>query len=247
MYYYVYDEFVQDTKYERDLSLIETRLTDLGISGKIARLALFRDASELIRDEVRRGVKTVVAVGNDETLQKVMDAVADTGVALALIPLGAQNRIADLLGVPAGVEACDVLSARMIQELDIGSVNGMRFLHEVVIHAPKAPVVNCDGQFSLNTPGSVDVEVRNLALADEDVRAANPTDGRLEIALRVPKSGWFSKKSQHTTLVPVEQAVITSDVPMTLTTDGQSFEAKEFYIKAIPSQLRVVTGRGRKF
>ena len=68
-YYYVYDEFVQDPKFERDLAQIETRLTDLGISGKIARLALFRDPTELIRDEVRKGAKTIVAVGNDVTFR----------------------------------------------------------------------------------------------------------------------------------------------------------------------------------
>ncbi|KKR89303.1 MAG: hypothetical protein UU36_C0035G0001, partial [Candidatus Uhrbacteria bacterium GW2011_GWE2_41_1153] len=35
MYYYVYDEFIQDPRFERDLALIETRVTDLGIAGKI--------------------------------------------------------------------------------------------------------------------------------------------------------------------------------------------------------------------
>ncbi len=247
MYYYVYDEFVQDSKYERELSLIETRLTDLGISGKIARLALFRDASELIRDEVRKGATTVVAVGNDDTLQKVIDAVADCGVALALIPLGQQNRIADLLGVPSGVEACDVLSARMIQELDTGSVNGTRFLHEVTIHASSAPVIVCDKSLKLMPGRSVDVEVRNLAMPDQLVRAADPTDGKLEVVMRIPRRKWYGSKQLMATVVPVEQAVITSDKPMTLEAEGQSFDAKEFYIKAIPNQLRVVTGKGRKF
>ena len=44
MYCYVYDEALQDRRFERELAYIETRLTDLGIAGKIARLALFRDA-----------------------------------------------------------------------------------------------------------------------------------------------------------------------------------------------------------
>ncbi|EKD32917.1 MAG: hypothetical protein ACD_76C00116G0003, partial [uncultured bacterium] len=48
MYYYVYDDFVQDKRFEKDLQKIENRLTDLGISGKIARLALFKHADELV-------------------------------------------------------------------------------------------------------------------------------------------------------------------------------------------------------
>ena len=33
MYYYIYDEFVQDQKYEKELLRIENRLADLGLSG----------------------------------------------------------------------------------------------------------------------------------------------------------------------------------------------------------------------
>ncbi len=120
MYYYVYDEFVQDQKYERELAQIESRLTDLGISGKIARLALFRDPEEMIRDEVRKGVKTVIAVGNDVTLRKVIDAVSSLGATLGVIPIGKEsNSIAGILGVPSGVAACDTISARIVEEIDL--------------------------------------------------------------------------------------------------------------------------------
>ena len=106
MYYYVYDEFVQDPKFERDLALIETRLTDLGIAGKIARLALFRDPKELIRDEIRKGAKTIVAVGNDITLRRVIDAVGDSGVVIGVVPVGKDgNILSSILGIAVGVDA----------------------------------------------------------------------------------------------------------------------------------------------
>ncbi|MBU1126411.1 MAG: diacylglycerol kinase family protein [Patescibacteria group bacterium] len=247
MYYYVYDEFVQDQKFERDLALIETRLTDLGISGKIARLALFRDATELIQDEVKKGASTVVAVGNDMTLRKVIDAVGDSGVAIAIVPLGSNdNKIASLLGVPRGVEACDVLSARIIEELDVGVVNGRRFLNELHSTNVVGVKINCDGQYDLSPMRKSVLEVRNLADADDEVPAAKPTDGKLEIVLRTPSKSWIKSKT-GVTLVPVGHATISCDAPIQISIDGELFEGEEFHIEVIPNRLKVVTGRERKF
>ena len=249
MYYYVYDEFVQDPRFERELSLIETRVTDLGIAGKIARLALFRNAAELIRDEIKKGAETIVAVGNDLTLRKVIDATVDAGIALAIIPLGngTTNRIADMLGVPQGLAACDILSARIIEELDIGSLNAKRFINSVTITPSAALEIICDGKFKLTPLKKGAIEVRNLALADDVVRAANPTDGKLEIVLRLSERSWFGRKKTSASIVPVKQATIISKKPMVLSIDGEPFEAKELLIKTIPKQLRIITGKKRKF
>ncbi len=72
MYLYIYDEDVQDKRFEREMAALENRLTDLGISGKVIRMALFRHAAENIRDEARRGATTVVVVGKDQTLTRVL-------------------------------------------------------------------------------------------------------------------------------------------------------------------------------
>lgn len=245
MYLYVYDELIQGQRYERELALIETRLTDLGIAGKIARLALFRDAEELIRDEVRRGVETVVAVGNDQTLRKVIDAVADPKVVVAIIPLGPNNRIAEILGVPTGAAACDVLSARLVEELDTGSVNGMRFLHAATAENLQ-PSCRCEGGFTLTPARKSTIEIRNLAQSDE-LGAANPTDGKLEFIMRTPRRGWLVKRADALTFVPFTQLQLRCPEPMTLLVDGEEVKGQEFDIKVLPKQIRIVTGKGRKY
>lgn len=249
MYYYVYDEFVQDPKFERELAQIETRLTDLGIAGKIARLALFRDAAELIRDEVRKGAQTVVAVGNDLTLRKVIDAASELGVALAVIPLGGytNNRIADMIGVPSGVAACEVLSARILEKLDMGVVNGKRFINSLGVQTVAPATINCDRRFTLTPAKPGSIEVRNLALADEAVRAADPIDGQLEIVIRTTQRSWFGKKKPTATVVPVEEAIIKSEKNMEVSIDGELFDGSELHVKVVPGQLRLITGKTRKF
>lgn len=246
MYLYVYDEFVQDRRFERELALIETRLTDLGIAGKIVRLALFRDARELIRDEVRRGATTVVAVGNDQTLRRVIDAVQDAKVVVALIPLGQQgNNIASILGVPTGVAACDVLSARLVEELDLGSINGMRFLHVVMGDALK-PQISCEGSFAVAPVRPGPLFIRNLDYRD-DLGAAHPTDGKLELVMKTPRRVWLVKKSEAVTRLPFVEMLMRFPDEVTLLVDGDEVRGKEFEVRVLPRQVRIVTGKERKY
>ena len=88
MFTYIYDDFVTDKKHERQLSLIENRLTDLGISGRIERLTMFKNIRDIITDAERRGCETVVAVGNDETVGKLVEVAGDFDLAFGVIPVG---------------------------------------------------------------------------------------------------------------------------------------------------------------
>ena len=248
MYYYVYDEFVQDPKFERELAQIETRLTDLGVSGKIARLALFRDATELIKDEVRKGAKTIVAVGNDLTLRKVIDAAADLGAALGIIPLGnGENNIARILGIPSGVAACDVISARIIEEIDTGAVNGQRFINSLVIEDARGIAIDIEGKYRVTPIRNGSIEVRNLAMAEADVPVALPTDGSVELVIRTPEKSWFGKKKNAVSLIPVEDVMMFSERPVQIRVDGELFEGQKFRVSVIHGQLRMITGKDRAF
>lgn len=245
MYLYVYDEFVQDRRYERELALIETRLTDLGIAGKIARLALFRDAREIIRDEVRQGVETVVAVGNDATLRRVIDAVQDARVVVAILPLGPENAIASILGVPTGSAACDVLSARLVEDMDAGSVNGMRFLHEVK-GANLQPTFRAEGAFSLAPMRPSTIAIRNLAY-DDVFGAANPSDAKLELVMQTPRRTWLVKTTLEVTRLPFTELRMECPEEAVLTIDGDEIRGKTFDIRVLPRQIRMVTGKERKY
>lgn len=248
MYYYVYDEFVQDPKFERELSLMETRLTDLGIAGKIARLALFRDPRELIRDEIRKGIKTIIAVGNDATLKTVIDASIDKDVVVGIIPFGKEkNEMANMLGIPFGVQACDVLSARIVEELDLGSVNGNRFLHSAMLEGGVDLQIECDGKFIIKSFRRCWVEIRNLASQRDDVGQANPVDGKLEVVIRVPERKFFGKKKNTTSIIPVERLQIISKEVISMVIDGEKSEGMNFECLVLPKQIRIITGKGRNF
>ena len=247
MYLYIYDDYLQDKRHEKEILQIENRLTDLGIAGKIARLALFRDAEEIIRDELRRGASNVVVVGNDHTVRKVLDVITEHNVTFGLIPVGTPDVLAKVLGIPSGVAACDVLSARIIETIDIGIVNGRRFITGVSVPNFKASLT-CDGTYRMVPRKAGELEVRNVAMTKGE--AANPRDGMLETVLRVAvPHGWlgFLHRRIGTSVVPMHSIAIRSEQPITVYADGEQMTGARFDISIEPLTLKVITGRGRMF
>lgn len=248
MYLYIYDEFVQERRYEREIAEIENRLTDLGITGKIIRFALFRNAGEQIRDEARRGATTVVAVGDDRTVAKILDAVVETGLPLGVIAIGARQTIANFLGIPGGSAGCDVLSARIIHEVDVGCLNGKRFISCLRLLTPNVSLL-CDDRYRVSLIESGRIEIQNF----DDEKMANPQDGRLDAVIySKPRTGWFRYfgGSDGMTHLPIRSATIESaaaSTPLRLICDGQEIEGDAFTIALDNLQLRVITGRERRF
>ncbi len=248
MYCYIYDEFTQDKRFEKELLNIENRLTDLGIAGKIVRMALFRNVQEMVRDEIRRGTMNVIAVGNDETVHKVIDVVSGTDVVLGIIPLGAPNELARMLGVPEGVAACDVLSARIVEKIDVGIVNGKRFLTSLSV-ANFRSELTCEGMYRVTPDVAGHLEIRNLAGdATRNERVSDPTDGRLETVIRVGvKSGWFGRRRVCESVLPLTSMAIRSEKPIAVTADGEEMMGTRFDIGIETGVIKVISGRARKF
>jgi len=248
MYCYIYDDLTQHQRFAPELALIENRLTDLGIAGKIVRMALFRNVQDMVRDEIRRGTTSVIAVGNDETVHKVIDVISGTNVVLGIIPLGEGNELAALLGVPEGLAACDVLSARIVETIDAGIVNGKRFLTSISVPNFSAELT-CDGAYRIvpDEPGFL--EIRNLGGdATKSERVSDPTDGRLETILRVSvKQGWLGRRSLCESVLPLTTLAIRSETPITIKADGDEMTGTRFDIGIESGVIRVISGRGRKF
>lgn len=244
MYLYVYDEALEDRRHEREREALDTRLTDLEITGKVLRLAQVRDAIQAIRKEIREGATTVVAVGGEQTLRRAIEAVADTRVVVAFLPVGEQSKLAELLGIPSGIAACDVLSQRLVEEMDLGEINGRRFLHVSTMDLTGC-VVQCEQKYTLTPLRKAQLEIRNLAWPDEHA-TANPADEKLTWVIRCPRLSLFKKRAD-VSVVPLHRARIFCPSPRTMHVDGEKVEAQEFDIRTIVQRLRIVVAKERKY
>ncbi len=263
MYSYFYDDFVSEKKYERVITAVENRLTDLGIQGRVDRFAPFRSPKEMLADAVRKGAKTIVAVGNDDTVRKVIEIWPDFSVTLGIIPISESSALSSFLGIPMGEAACDTVSARIIEKLDLGKINNRYFLSHLKIPSDSV-TIECEGGFVVTPVGGGQVRVCNLSVpksqydAGIDVASScNPRDGALDLLvtsgdksfLAGLKSLFGRKKvgAPEVSIFSLKHMMIRSEKPIMIISDGGVYEDTQFKVEVEPQRLKVITGRDRKF
>lgn len=254
MYLYLYDAQLAGKPFQHALVRVETRLTDLGIGGKISRLSPLKNLRELIHDEVGSGVRTVVAVGNDATfLSIVNEVIAYENVTIGSIPLGAPSVTARALGIPAGVAACDVIAARRLVRLDVGRANTTYFVSGLRIPASLA-TLELDGQYQIKpNAGPYTATIRNLPPEGWDAAAIsrrfNPTDGWLEVVIDPSPAGggMFRRRSATPSILPCRRVKIIGGKSATVLTDGDRVLKTPVTVDVLPGKLRVIVGKTRVF
>lgn len=248
MYAYVFDSLVQDKKYRTESIRVETRLATLGIQGRQEKITILKNIQETVRDLIKRGAETIVAVGNDQTVIKVLPLLMEHDITLGIIPIGPDQAIAKYLGIPDGPAACDVLSRRVIRKLDIGKANTHYFLLQASL--PHHALILCDGQYTVS---ALDSESQMwLTNLSQSTDRSSPEDGRLELMVQGPasRSGWsmFRKSASDVSVFPVRTAKVQShhdQSPVIL--DGHTQVKAPVTIEVVARKLAVIVGRDRHF
>lgn len=254
MYVYIYDNFLRDKHYASVVKAMEVNLTDYGIAGKILRLSNYIDAKPIIDDEIKRGAKTIVIVGNDETFGHVLSRSATCECTFGFLPIGPGNTIADVLGIPVGVEACDVLSRRLKERLDVGWVNSRYFVSQLKIKPSRLEVIY-DERFRVTANDLMEMVVCNLRpffwkknKNDKDVQVVHPQDGKLEAFLRpLTKGRWWGYTYEDPSIFPFEEMEIRGEKPFVMEADGKVTKEIKVKIRLAHNKIDMIVGRNRKF
>lgn len=242
---FIYDDILNDRRFERGLAEIEARLTSLDIQGRIGRLTLFRNVKDLVESMVAQGVGTVVVVGNDLSLDKVMWFLPDLNVTLGYIPLSGESRTGELLGIPSGVAACDVLAARLVETVDMGKFDGRYFLTEVSLKSTVA-AVDIEGQYRISPSGGGSIHIRNLGGEQAYGGKANAKDGLLEVVVVPQESkGGRRRNGPKETKIFMRRGEIISREPVDVIIDSHTANGFRFKLGIMPNKLKVITGRTR--
>ena len=255
MYVYLYDPALKEKRFQSIMKTVENRLTDFGITGRIIRLTPFTNAKPIIEDEVARGSKTFVIVGNDTTFGHIMSSSAALPVTFGYIPVGDDSAVAHSLGIPLNAPAVDVLSARKIEPLDIGWMNNRYFISRIEIE-PAPLSVEYDAQFRVRArDGEMGVTICNLLpfqgahLGARD-HVVHPQDVQLDAFLEpVEKKRWFRKRvtTQAASIFPFREMVIRGRRPFTVVADGRHSKEILLSIKLADVKLKMVVGKERMF
>ncbi len=255
MYVYLHDNFLRQRKYSSLIKSLEIQLTDYGISGKVLRIQNYNDVKSLIDDEIKRGAKTIVIVGNDETFGHVLSKSGGVNATFGFIPVGVKkNTIASILGIPIGIEACRVLSQRRREYLDMGMINNRYFISQIHI-LPSKIEIRYDGKFSVKADRLLELVVCNLQpfywqTNDKIVEnyIVHPQDGKLEAFVRpLTKKRWWGYTFEEPSIFPFERMEIKSAVPFTISVDGRLSKENQLTIRLAGLSIDMIVGKQRKF
>jgi hypothetical protein len=251
MYVYLYDNFLRQRKFEPTIKTMETRLTDFGIAGKIIRLQAFTNAEAVIEEEKKRGATTIVIVGNDQTFGQVLSRAATCNILFGFLPIGPNNSIAEVLGIPVGPEACDVLSKRRKLRLDVGWFNNRYFVSQ--LHIPTSDIaIEYDEKFRVMAKNKMELVVCNLQpFIWQDKRkdfVVHPQDGKLEAFIRpVAGRGIIGLRYEEPSIFPFEEMIVSSRKPFVVEADGKESKEIKIKIKLAKSRIEMVVGKERRF
>lgn len=254
MYIYLYDNFLRSKRFDSTVKAMEQRLTDFGIAGKIIRLQTFTSSDAIIAEEIRRGATTVVIVGNDTTFGHVLSRSASQDVTFGFLPVGPTNSIASVLGIPVGVEACEVLSKRRKLRLDVGWFNNRFFINQLHIKPAKVSVTY-DERFTVSAKHAMlELVVCNLqpfVWRDGGKKQVDvhPQDEKLEAFLRPVIGKKFMKgyEYEEPSIFPFEEMIVTSKKAFEVIADGKRSKEVNVKIKLAKSRIKMIVGKNRQF
>lgn len=266
MYSYIYDSYLSDKKYEKNLIKLENMVTDLGINGHIHKLSILKSLREIVNDEIAAGVNTIVTVGNDNTITQIIDVIAKKNITLGIIPMGSENKIASALGINFN-NAIESLSKRVTQKLDLGKVNDIYFLSSLQIANTNA-IIQSSGYKIEPRFKSYNIDIYNFLLNRENPirdlspQVFNPMDGILEAVIYKGGKESFvgrmfkKQKLDISTFLPFKKLKIKK--PYTEDSNGEKEEIKVLVdeqkiikmpleIEVVPNCLKVIVGKDRNF
>jgi diacylglycerol kinase family enzyme len=254
MYVYLYDNFLRGKKFSSVVKAIEVGLTDYGIAGKILRLNNYLDVKPIIDDERKQGMKTVVIVGNDKTFGQVLSRGATSNCIYGFLPVGPNNTIAEVLGIPVGADACTVLAKRRKQKLDVGWINSRYFVSQLHIGPANLEVVY-DERFKASANNLMEVIVCNLKplywkknKKDKQAEVVHPQDGKLEAFLRpLTKKRLWGYTQEEPSIFPFGEMEIRAANPFKVEADGKVTKEIKVKIRLANHKIDMIVGKDRKF
>jgi len=253
MYYYIYDTFINQKKYENSLQKIEQSLVDAGISGKIFRLNVLKNLEDIANQAENDNIKNIIAVGNDQTLSKIANLLVGKNLATGIIPIGEHNNFARSFGINSSQEACNILSKRKIEQIDVGKINNQYFL--LSLKSLTNDIIFDFGDYSISPKkNNKSCDIYNINPMGADFKS-NPKDGIMEAVFSPGQQSWLArflsgKKNEidNRSIFPIKKVLIRhSKKSVLLSIDGQKNIKTPVEVEVLKRKLKIIVGKEKIF
>lgn len=253
MFFYFYDTFVTDRAYASILTAVESRVIELGINGRVEKLTPLRNMKELLEDGIKHGAHTIVVVGNDTTFVRALSIIATHAVVLGYIPFPGATALGTICGLGSGTAACDVLSRRIIAQMNLAKVNQSYFLGSLAVNHAKGIAIECDDCYTITPQADdTDVLIENFGSISKPPEPNQTYEKHAKLQLQIQpvkiKKGLFAKNIVPLlpTRASANKITLThSDQPLTAVIDGEIKLKTPLTIALKPKQLKMIVGKER--
>ncbi len=246
MYYYIFNPAANAGRAKKLKDKIFKTLNDYEIAGEFLETLKPGDGYNLAKEAKENGIKTVVVIGGDGTVNEIAQNLINTDIALGIIPTGENNIFAKLLGIENWKKAIEILLPRKLKEINVGKVkteNNERYFcaYLKIEKTQKSPTIWQKLSKEIpRTPFELHVEI-------EEKLEANTLTDLVIINNPAIESDSFnifiSNQGNVPTKLSFKNIKIRTKKSIPTIIDGENFGFTPLEIELIPKGLKVIVPR----
>lgn len=271
MYYYIVDpQKISQREFERVQNLLYSSLSEFHVSGEVMRSTGLRTINQLTENAFSHGAKTIVAVGSDDTLHDVINAIKDREIVVGFIPIF-ETEIGQMLGIRDIAQAAKTIGLRRLAEFDLGNVNGNYFLSKLMFGLGTSPENGFAKFFSyklirslFNLPAfEVKFSVNGQYQASTKIVSGiitnnHDAEGSAEVLLlpKLSKTKTFRYRRQilsgdyrsipEASIIHANKIEVSAPAGLPLRVGGRVIAKTPAVIEILPKALKIIVSRDRK-
>lgn len=202
MYFYILDgQNIPSAQFEREQITLQGLTAQFKISGEMARVSSIRTIADLVETASERGVKTLIACGDDETFNIMLAHLKGRDFVVGFIPMKDGCYLSKLLGIDNLLTAVKTIAARRIETLDLAKIDKHYFINQVEFGIASSKIKKMSlwqrlktrefpsYKLSLRIDDSYNMDIDCLGgtvtnsrvTSSKNSAIANPTDGFLDL------------------------------------------------------------------
>jgi diacylglycerol kinase family enzyme len=262
MYYYIVDpQKLPQKDFERVQNVLYSSLSEFRIAGEVVRVTGLRTIQQLVENAFAHEAKTIVAVGGDDTLHDVINAVGKREITIGFIPI-VDSEMSGMLGIKDLLQAVKTIAFRRIQDMDLGLANNYSFLSK--INFGLNDLTNFRSLFNLPTfeikfSADESYQATQTVVGGVIMNSTNPTDGLLDVLLLPKMSNWNVLRHRsailtgnfdqipQASIVHVKKIEILEPKGMPLKIGSRVVARAPAQILIQPKALKMIVGKDRNF
>lgn len=247
MYYYIFEQ-PRNSADRKTHDKVRIALENSGIFGEISVASPARSADELTEMGFNKGATTIVAVGSDRHINKIVNTIKllerglNRNVVLGVIPVDDGSSIKERLRLNGLEDACDALKKRRYTTVTLGYIEGVRyFLTTAEMHSSMPVKVSIRADRWQSAHEITDLVIfSDLTFSFYNSMGAKKGLGRLMSWMTGSKSGADEASIFHGRTLQVSSGVI---LPVTI--EGETVTKTPFIVYKMPRALKVIIKRDK--